>query len=85
MRPKEVNMTDVKTFIEYLKTLPPETEVRVCCAKVVGYGTQVTFQDLEIDEYGGNIDFTDLTGNQFVKAGDPRENKKYLDIGLDEG
>jgi hypothetical protein len=68
-------MTTVAEFIEYLKTLPPETDVQV----VESDGYYAKFVDLEIDE---NTDFTDMTGNPFAK-GKPYENSKTLYLGLD--
>jgi hypothetical protein len=68
-------MTTVAEFIEYLKTLPPETEVQV----VESDGYYAKFVDLEID---GNTDFIDMTGNPFA-VGKPHENAKTLCLGLD--
>ena len=76
-------MTNVKDFIKYLETLPPETEVRVCQAEAGSYGTSVGFVPLDLSEATSNIEFTDLTDNPFVKDDSPLKNKKYLEIGED--
>ena len=74
-------MTTITEFIDYLKTLPPETEVSVIRAYDYAYSTCTEEVGLNIDPVQGNVDFTDLTGNKFVKADDPRLNKKYLVLG----
>ncbi len=71
-------MTTVKQLKAYLDTLPDETVVSVLKATCVGYSTVVEEVDLDFKE---NVEFTDLTGNQFVKKGDPIFNKKYLTFG----
>ena len=65
-------MTTITELIEYLKTLPTDTELFVVSDGARNF--------LEINE---NTYFTDLTGNQFVKEGDSRYNKKYLTFGYD--
>ena len=73
-------MTTKTEFIEYLKTLPPETEVRVVRGYDCGYSKCTEEVPLNIDPVTGNVKFIDLTGNQFVKD-DDRANKKYLILG----
>ncbi len=56
--------TTIKEFIEYLKTLPPDTEVGVICGYTSGYSYDTKEVPLEIDE---NTCYTDFTGNPNVK------------------
>ncbi len=42
--------TTIKEFIEYLKTLPPDTEVGVICGYTSGYSYDTKEVPLEIDE-----------------------------------
>ena len=77
-------MTTLHEFIDYLKGLPPDTEISVLRSYDYGYATGVDEAPLDIDPITGNVDFTDLTGNQFVKDDDPRANKKYLTLGCQE-
>ena len=74
-------MTSITEFIEYLKTLPPDTEISVVCGYDCGYSTCTEEVPLDIDPINGNVEFTDLTGNQFVKNDSPIANKKYLTLG----
>ena len=74
-------MTTLREFIDYLECLPPETEVSVIHSYDCGYSTCTKEVPLDLDPVTGNVDFTDLTGNQFVKDDDPRANKKYLVLG----
>lgn len=74
-------MTTITEFIEYLKTLPLETEISVVRGFDCGYSTCTEEVPLDLDHVTGNVDFTDLTGNQFVRDDDPRANKKYLTLG----
>lgn len=71
--------TTVKQLIEYLETLPEETEVSVVETAQGGFaGDYSYFADLDI---GDHCEFTDFTGNKFVKKTEPHYNKKTLDIG----
>ena len=74
-------MTTLNEFIEYLKGLPPETEISVIEAYDCGYATCTREVPLNIDEITGNVEFTDLTGNRFIKSGSSSENKKTLTLG----
>lgn len=74
-------MTTITELIAYLMTLPSETEVSVVRGYSCGYSTCTEEVPLDIDPATGNVDFIDLTGNQFVKDDDPRANKKYLTLG----
>jgi hypothetical protein len=73
-----MTVTTITEFIEYLKTLPPDTDVRVLREYTIGYDTGTEYVPLEI---GVNTDFIDLTGNPHVKVDNPLYNKKFLDIG----
>ena len=74
-------MTTITEFIEYLQTLPPETEISVVRGYDCGYSTCTEEVPLDIDPLTGNVEFIDLTGNQFVKDDDLMANKKYLSLG----
>ena len=74
-------MTTITEFIEYLKTLPPDTEISVVRGYDCGYSYCTEEVPLNIDPLNGNVDFTDLTGNQFINDDDPKSNKKYLTLG----
>jgi hypothetical protein len=77
-------MTTIKEFIEYLKTLPPDTEISVLRTYTSGYNTIVERVPLNLDPIEENVEFIDLTGNKFVKKDDDGFNKKYLVLGSEE-
>jgi len=70
--------TTITEFIEYLKTLPPDTELSVICGVHSMYSYDTNEVPLEIDE---NTNFVDFDGNPFVPEGAPYYNKKYLTLG----
>ena len=74
-------MTTITDFIKYLKSLPSDTEISVIESYDCGYSTCVRETLLNIDPIIGNVDYTDLTGNMYVKESDSRFNKKYLVLG----
>lgn len=74
-------MCRVDKLIEYLQTLPPETEVNVLEIGSSGYEMTHKWVPLELGEYSDTCDFIDLTNNPFVKDDDPRKNSKSLDLG----
>jgi len=79
---EETVPTTIKEFIAYLQTLPDDTRISVIDASLAcGYDVIVNEVDLNLDPINGNVTFTDLTGNQFVKKGDPHFNKKFLLLG----
>ena len=71
-------MTTVKELIEYLKSIPLDTELRVLVSYDCGYSTCTKFEPLVIE---GNTDYTNLSGNQFVKKDSPNFDKRFLDFG----
>ena len=73
-------MTTITEFIEYLKTLPPETEVSVVRGYDCGYSKCTEEVPLNIDPATGNVEYIDLTCNQFVKD-DDMASKKCLILG----
>ena len=71
-------MTTITEFIEYLQTLPEDTELYV----VKGFYEGFTYVSEEVLlDIDGNTEFVDLTNNKFVKKGDVRENRKTLTLG----
>ncbi len=64
-------------LIEYLKTLPEDVEISVMCTDKWGDTNE---EPLNLSE-NGNIDYADLTNNEFVGKDSPRYNKKYLLFG----
>jgi len=74
-------MTTVKELIDYLETLPRETEVHVVVGIDCGYGYGTKEVPLDLDPAEGNMEFMDFTGNKFVKEGSDLVNKKYLLLG----
>lgn len=73
--------TSITQLIEYLKTLPPDTELSVVRGYDCGYSTCTEEVPLDLDPITGNVDFADYTGNKFVKPDSPLRNKKYLVFG----
>ena len=74
-------MATVLDLIEYLNTLPSDTEVSVIRGYDCNYSYCAEEVALDLDPLTGNIDFTDMTGNQFVKEDSEHYNKKYLVLG----
>ena len=70
--------TTIAEFIDYLKTLPPDTELQVVRGYACGYDYCTEAAPLEIDE---NTGFCDLTGSPHVKEDNPLYNKKILFLG----
>lgn len=75
-------MTTVRELIEYLQTLPESAEVQVVEGYDCGYSYCTKEVDINLHPYDGNVDFIDLTGNQFVDQDDERFNNAYLILGL---
>lgn len=71
----------VKELIDYLKTLPEDTEVEVVVGHYSDYSYCTETVPLSLDPCTGNVDFTDFSGNEFVKEGAKFFNKKYLTLG----
>ena len=67
-------------LIKYLESLPEDVKISVVVNDEEGYGIQ---EPLDLSESYSNVEFINLTGNQFVYESDPRYNKKYLRIGMD--
>ena len=72
--------TTTEQLIEYLKTLPRETEVQVLEVHSGYGGNYVVERDLDLTGHE-TFEYTDFTGNQFVKPTDFYFNKKYLLFG----
>ena len=71
--------TTVKEFIEYLKTLPEDTELSVIRGYTCMYEHGTEEVPLEIDV---NTEFVDFTGNPYAKEDANYYNKKYLNLGV---
>jgi len=67
---------NVEELIEYLKTLPPETEVETLSSNYYGDADEVTLQP-------DFLYYTDYTSNVRVKEDHPMYGKKVLLIGDD--
>ena len=74
-------MTTAKELIEYLKTIPEETQIRVLERYENGYSTYVKEVDLNLDLINGNIEFEDFRLNPFTKETDAHYMKTYLLFG----
>lgn len=76
-------MTTVAQLIKFLQTLPEDAEVDVMKEVSADWSTWTTFEPLQIPEYGcsDNLAVYDFRDNQFVKEGDPRFGKVYVDFG----
>ena len=73
--------TTVKELIEYLKTIPLDTELQVVETYDCGYSMCARYVPLDIDELKGNVTYTNLSDNQFVKEDSPNFDKRFLDFG----
>ena len=73
--------TTVKELIKYLETIPLDTELRVVVVEDCGYSQCARFEPMDISEFTGNVAYTNLAGNQFVKQDSPMFNKRFLDFG----
>ena len=71
-------MTTVAELIEYLKKLPPETEVRVVEVDNYEYSICSSFKPLDL---ANNVNYVDLTGNLNVEEDSPLFGRKFLDLG----
>ena len=77
-------MTTVAQLIEFLQTVPQDAEVEVICECRDSWETYTKFEPLQIpDEHGysDNLEVHDFRDNQFVKEGDPRFGRVYVDFG----
>jgi hypothetical protein len=59
-------MTTVKQLIEYLQTVPPDTQIQVLTEKTIGYQTTTEFTNLEI---GSNSYFFDTFSPKILEFG----------------
>jgi hypothetical protein len=72
--------TTLPELIAYLQSLPSDTVLQVLETRICGYDTLVETAPLVLNE---NTDFVDLTGNPFIKEGQPNFNKKFLCFGIE--
>ena len=73
--------TTVKDLIEYLRNIPLDTELRVVMVDDCGHDQCASFVPMDLSEYTGNVDYTDLTGNPFVKEDSALCGRRFLDFG----
>lgn len=66
---------NVKEFIKWLKTQDQDATVRVVASRCGVYHYQDFIPTLS--------NYVDFRGNQFVKPGEPHENKRFLELGED--
>lgn len=74
-------MTTVKELIEYLKTIPLDTELRVIEVYDFGHSTATRFVPMSLDEQNRNVEYTDLAGNKFVEKDSENWDRRFLDFG----
>ncbi len=73
--------TNVKELIEYLKTIPLDTELQVVETYDCGYATCARYVPLDIDGRKGNVTYTNLADNPFVAKDSPNFDKRFLEFG----
>ncbi len=71
----------IKDLIEFLKDLPMDTELRVVEVYDCGYSQCAKFVPLDLDKYTGNIEYSDMSKNQFVKDDSELWDRRFLDFG----
>ncbi len=76
-------MATVKELIEYLRKIPLDTELRVVVTYDCGYSTCAKYVPLDLDENTGNVDYTNLANNKFVKFDSNLHDRRFLDFGED--
>jgi hypothetical protein len=61
-------MTTVKEFLQFLETLPEDTEV--CVAEsYYGYEPGTKWVNLDLDQYSGNVDYFTYNGKTSLYLG----------------
>jgi len=73
--------TTVKELIEYLQTIPLDAELRVVVTEDCGYSQCSRFVPMELDQYKGNIEYTNMANNQFVEKHSELWDRRFLDFG----
>ena len=73
--------TTVKELIEYLQTIPLDTELRVVVTEDCGYSRCSSFVPMELDQYKGNVEYTDMANNRFVEKHSELWDRRFLDFG----
>lgn len=63
-------MTTAQQLIDYLKTLPPETEVSVLREDNRSWSTYTEWADLNLEPYGGNVDYFSTGGKHYLFMGE---------------
>lgn len=70
--------TTVKELIEYLQTIPLDTELRVVVTEDCRYTRLSRFVPMELDQ---NVSYTDTTNNKFVEEHSELWDRRFLDFG----
>ena|GEM_PF-5026651 len=73
--------TTVKELIEYLKTIPLDTELRVAVTYDCQGATCAKFVPLDLNQTTGNVAYTDMNGNMFVEKHSELWDRRFLDFG----
>lgn len=75
--------TTVKELIEYLKTIPLDTELRVVVTYDCqgGYATCTKLVPLDLDPTTGNVEYIDTNGNRFIEKHSELWDRRFLDFG----
>jgi len=73
--------TTVKELIEYLKTIPLDTELQVVETYDCNYATCARHVPLDIDEIKGNVTYINLANNEFVDKDSPNFDRRFLEFG----
>ena len=73
--------TTVEELIEYLRNIPSDTELRVVIVEDCGYSRCASFVPLDLSEYTGNVEYTDMANNPFVKRHSELWDRRFWDFG----
>ena len=71
----------VKDLIEYLSGIPLDTELRVLRTYEKNYGVCTEYVPLDLNEITGNVEYTNMAGNQFVEKHSELWDRRFLDFG----
>ena len=73
--------TTVKELIDYLKTIPLDTELHVLVREEGDYWDRVNYAPMDLSELTGNVGYVNLADNPLVKPDSPEFDKRYLYFG----
>lgn len=74
-------MTTISELIEYLKTIPLDTEIRVVVGRDAPYERIPELVPLDLDPATGNVTYVNLAGNQYIAEDSPLWDRRFLDFG----